>query len=382
MVLDGIDQERWVLGLDRVRKALDILSHPEKSYKSIIVGGTNGKGSTCIYLERILHAKGLSVGTNLSPHVTSFNERFRINSRQVTDDEILSLSRRLEPVLEGVGLSYFEWCVVLASVLFHDSRVDVAIFEVGLGGRLDASNAMEHDMAIITSISIDHSNYLGHTIRDIAREKAFISRPGRPLITSNRGDALEVIRKFALDTGAELIVVREPIDMQLGIKGTMQGINAALAYEAVRIMGVKPDDLELAYAFNTAFLPGRIECIGNTVILDVAHNVSSMISLVKYLKHRGFKGTGVLGILKDKDYMDMTMLLKQTCNRIHVSMLPTDRSWDQDALKDVEVLGDVHVYDSIKHAFYAALSIGKPVVVTGSFYTVAEVRDILICQGQ
>jgi len=381
MVLDGIDHEKWLLCLGRVKRALDILSHPERSYKSVIVGGTNGKGSTCVYLERILCTKGFSVGTNLSPHVTSFNERFRIDSRQVSIEEINSLANRLRPLLEGVGLTYFEWCVVLAAALFQESGVDVGIFEVGLGGRLDASNAMEHDMAIITSISLDHRDYLGHTLRDITGEKAFISRPGRPVITCNDGDIVDVIEGYATGINAKLMVVHEPLGLQLGIEGSMQGLNAALALKAAQLMGLEPNSMELAYALNTAFLPGRVEGIGNAVILDVAHNVSSMVSLVEHLKHIGFNGTGVLGILRDKDYMEMAIHLKEVCKRIHVSGLPTERSWGADAIREVEGLGGIYLYESVREAFHAALNLGAPVVVTGSFYTVGEVRDILICQG-
>jgi len=381
MVLGGIDQDAWSLGLKRVRFVLDALSHPERSYRDVLVGGTNGKGSTCIFLERILTAGSLSVGTNLSPHIRSFGERFRINGKQLNTDEISHAENSIRKRLGDIDLTYFEWCVVLATVIFAEHGVDVGIFEVGLGGRLDASNAIDPDVSIITSISKDHTNYLGDTIGDIAREKAFIARAEKPLITCTKGIALDKIGAYASSIGAQLIEVGEPFDGYTGIEGTQQGLNAALALKAAEVLGVGISGKGLSYALNTAFLPGRIECIGRHIILDVAHNVASMLSLVHYLTKIGFIGTGVLGILSDKDYVKMTELFKNVCGKIYIAPVPSKRSWNDACMSDVMKLGGVSKYKNIQDAFSAAMEESSSVVVTGSFYTVGEVRDILICQG-
>ncbi|HOO46808.1 MAG TPA: Mur ligase family protein, partial [Deltaproteobacteria bacterium] len=179
MVLGDIDQNRWSLGLERVKKALDRLGRPEKTFRHVLVAGTNGKGSTCIYLERILVAAGFSVGTTLSPHISSFSERFRIGSCNVNEKELARVRSQIGPRLEDIGLTYFEWCVVLAAQIFAENSVDIAIFEIGLGGRFDASNVMDPEVSIITEISLDHTEYLGDETSKIALEKAAIARPGR-----------------------------------------------------------------------------------------------------------------------------------------------------------------------------------------------------------
>src|SRR5208337_4020824 len=138
--------------------------HPEHSYPHVLVAGTNGKGSTCSYLERILMSTGRSVGTTMSPHVSRFTERFRINGIETNTSELKRLREGLEPKLSELGLTYFEWCVILAAALFERRKVDVGIFEVGLGGRYDASNALNPAVSLITEISIDHTDYLGDTI--------------------------------------------------------------------------------------------------------------------------------------------------------------------------------------------------------------------------
>jgi len=379
MVLGSLDENRWLLGLARVRAALDRLGHPERQYKLILVGGTNGKGSTCIYLERILLTKGLKVGTTLSPHVRRYLERFRIDGHDVCEEELARNEDELRNILGDIGLTYFEWAVVLACVLFARNAVDFAIFEIGLGGRLDAANVLEPCISIITNIALDHTDYLGPTIADIAREKAAIARPGRYLITS-AVEGLDVIRAHARQIGARLKVVCEPLPHATGIPGPSQGLNAALALKAAISLGVHTTETELTYALASAFLPGRIEILG-PVILDVAHNPASMLSLVEYLAQRDFDGLAVLGVLKDKDYMAMTKILKEVCRALWIAPVSSPRSWGEEGMQKAQALGGITRCVSITEAFHQTLQYGTHVVVTGSFYTVGEVRDLIICQG-
>lgn len=384
MVLNDADQDVWSLGLDRIRCALDHLGHPERSYKTVLVAGTNGKGSTCIFLERMLVTSGLSVGTNLSPHVSKYIERFRLNSRCVLDQEILDLEHKIEPLLKDIHLTYFEWCVALACALFARHDVDVGIFEIGLGGRLDAANAIEPQVSIITDISIDHTDYLGNTIDAITKEKVAIARPRRPLLTSAKGKALHVIKEHALITGAYLYEINTPVPYNTGINGQHQTLNAALALKAAEFLGVILSRDDLCYALNTAFLPGRIESIGirhTRIILDVAHNPSSMVSLVKFLSKIGFKGVAVLGILADKDYMMMISLLRYVCSKIYMAPVRSERSWQEHHMSEfIGLDGYYSMFNSIRQAFDVALASGEDIVITGSFYSVAEVRDRIICQ--
>jgi len=381
MVLNDIDQAKWSLGLERVQQALSILKHPERSYRHVLVSGTNGKGSTSVYLERILSVGGLRVGTTLSPHVSRFAERFRIDSHEVEEMELEGLHSEIEPILKDVKLTYFEWCVVLAAVLFERHKVDIAIFEVGLGGRYDASNVMNPDLSVITGISLDHTDFLGTTIESIAGEKAAIARPDRPLVTSAAGEALGVIERYAQTIGAHIHVIANPLPMETGIVGSSQSMNSSLAANAARILGVTLSDTDLEYALKTAFLPGRHEYVGDRIIMDVAHNPSSMEDLVKYLDSIGFYGVGVTGILADKDYMTMIRILKDACEHIFIAAVSSKRSWNEDMMLQCCELGGITRCASIKEAFHRADSTGKDVVVTGSFYCVGEIRDSIICQG-
>ncbi|MGO9147101.1 MAG: bifunctional folylpolyglutamate synthase/dihydrofolate synthase [Desulfomonilia bacterium] len=381
MVLLGLDQYKWSLGLERVRRALDILDHPEHSYPHVLVAGTNGKGSTCAYLERILMSTGRSVGTTMSPHVSRFTERFRINGIETNTLELKRLRKVLEPKLSELGLTYFEWCVILAAVLFERRKVDAGIFEVGLGGRYDASNALNPAVSLITEISIDHTDYLGDTITAITREKAQIARPGRPLLTSSTGEALELIREHARSIGAVLHEVQDPVILPVAQAGAPQGMNAALALKAAHILGAYPDNTGLNHALMTSFLPGRIEKVGRRIIMDVAHNPSSMLVLVEHLKNCGFDGVAVVGILADKDYLKIATTLKKVCSHLFIAPVQSPRSWGEPELRRVEDLGGITVCRSIMQAFFEALQTGCAIVITGSFYTVGEVREYLVCRG-
>jgi dihydrofolate synthase/folylpolyglutamate synthase len=382
MVLGDIDQNKWSLGLERVKQALERLDHPEKAYRHVLVGGTNGKGSTCIYLERILIAAGYRVGTTISPHLTSFTERFRINSCQADEAELEQIRTDLQGVVHDIGLTYFEWCVVLAVVMFARHEVDFGIFEIGLGGRFDASNVMDPAVSVITDISIDHTDYLGSSIREIAGEKAAIARRGRPLITTAVGEALDVLREHAQKIGADLHEVNQPYPYEVSMKGPAQRLNAALAIQAARALGVDMSKERLSSALKEAFLPGRLENIGGKVILDVAHNPSSMLVLVNYLETIGFHGAGVFGVLADKDYMTMIHLLAKVCSHIYIAPVKSERSWGEEEMSACLKLGNITRCASITDAYHQASWTGGRVVVTGSFYTVGEVRDSILCAEQ
>ncbi|MBN1636287.1 MAG: hypothetical protein JW920_07220 [Deltaproteobacteria bacterium] len=381
MVLKGIDQNRWSLELKRVSSALARLGHPEKKYFHILVAGTNGKGSTCIYLERLLMGCGYSVGTTISPHLNRFTERFRFNGQEFAEQTLSELFHQIKPALDSLNLTYYEWCVVLASEMFARQNIDIAIFEIGLGGRLDAANVMDPVVSVITDISFDHTQYLGNTLAQIAGEKAAIARPGRPLVTTVRGETLDVLKAHASSIGAHLKVVSNPVLFATGISGSQQALNAALALETVRMLGMNPGRDNQVYAFNTAFLPGRLEKVGSRIVLDVAHNPASMIHTMEYLKQQGFKGVAVAGFLKDKDYQSMLKTLKEICFHIYIAPLRTQRSWGRNEMETCREINGIRLFSNIREAFDQALKDHENVVVTGSFYTVAEVRDTIIWHG-
>lgn len=380
MVLNGIPPNVWVFGLERVRRALDLLGRPEKSYRHVIVAGTNGKGSTCVYLESLLTVMGYRVGTTISPHISRFAERFRLDGREADEAELERIRTGLEPLVGGIGLTYFEWCVILAAVLFRDHGADFGIFEVGLGGRYDASNALDPEVCLITDISLDHTDLLGSTVDEIAREKGAIARRGRPLVTSATGAARETLKACAEAAGALFQAVDTPWDGVTLLKGGRQPMNAALALQAARALGVFPGRDETARAFAAAFLPGRIEEIRGRVILDVAHNPAALAELLKYLEKTGFHGVGVLGVLGDKDFATMVDMLRGACRALYLAPVQSERSWTTAQIERFAGEG-VTTCTSVTEALRKALSTGGKVVVTGSFYTVGEVRETVLCSG-
>ena len=381
MVLKDVPENVWSLGLERVRLALERLDHPERSYRHILVAGTNGKGSTCVYLERILATMDVRVGTTMSPHVSRITERFRIDSRDVSESVLEEARSQARPLLEDIGLTYFEWCVVMAALVFRMHRVEFGIFEIGLGGRYDASNVMDPEVSLITDIALDHMQYLGYTIPEIAAEKACIARPGRPLLTTASDAALEAIRDCARQTGAVLSVVERPLTYPSAIRGSRQGMNAALALAAARLLGFTPGDAQVRYALATSFLPGRIEEVGRRVVLDVAHNPGAMAVLMEHLEKRGFHGVGVFGAFVDKDFSTMMAMMKKICSRVYISPVRSERSWGVPEMTGCLDGGRVVRCESVAEACRQALATGEDVVITGSFHTVGEVREGIVCAG-
>jgi len=284
-------------------------------------------------------------------------------------------------VLGDIGLTYFEWCVILAVMLFKRHRVDFGIFEIGLGGRYDAANALDPVVCLITEISLDHTDLLGKTVEEIAREKAAIARRGRPLITMAEGAALEEIKREAGKAGAPVIEVHMPVAFRTSMAGPSQPLNAALAREGARFLGLKLNDEQVSQALSKAFLPGRIEEIGGRIILDVAHNPSSLKELIKHLDLRGFHGVGVFGVLRDKDYEPMIAMLRKVCSCLYLAPLQSERSWGYQDMERFIEQGRVIQCASITEAFHKAMATGEQVVVTGSFYAVGEVREIVVCSG-
>ena len=315
------------LGLDRIRKVAQRLelTHP---YIAITVGGTNGKGSVCAMLESIVLAGGYKVGTYSSPHLIDYNERIRLNGQFATDEQIVKQFRRIERARETISLSYFEFSTLAALLLFQEQNVEVAILEVGLGGRLDAVNLVDADCAIITSVDIDHSDYLGTTREQIAWEKAHIFRAGRPAICA---DPLppQTLVDYARTLGADLWLFGKDFNYsgdQLqwayggreqrrsalaypALRGANQLLNASAALaalEALRTEIVIPQHA-VRLGLSQAALPGRFQILpGQPVtILDVAHNPHAAAALGHNVANMPCAGKtyAVVGMLRDKDVM-------------------------------------------------------------------------------
>jgi dihydrofolate synthase/folylpolyglutamate synthase len=323
--LESLHRVSIDLGLDRIRAVLDKLQL-QLPFVKITVGGTNGKGSTCAMLEAILLAAGYKVGMYTSPHLIEFNERIQLNGEMATDEEIIRQFQRIEETRGDISLSYFEYTTLAALMLFEERKVDAAVLEVGLGGRLDAVNVVDTDCAIITSVDIDHTQYLGDTREKIGYEKAHIFRPGRPAICADPMPPASII-DHAKQIGADLWLFGKDFnyagDRQQwayggreqrrsglaypSLRGANQLLNATAALaalEALRPRLVVPQQA-VRIGLSQVALPVRLQIVPGTpvIVLDVAHNPHAAAALGQNLDAMSyFPAThAVVGMLNDKD---------------------------------------------------------------------------------
>lgn len=310
-------------GLERVEALLELLDHPEKSYDVVLVAGTNGKGSTASTLASILKISGKRTGLFTSPHLTYFAERFRIDGEPVEDPNLLRALEHLKPHAETIGATFFEIVTVLGYELFARAEVEIAVIEVGMGGRYDATNAANPGLSILTNVSLDHTAILGSSLEAIARDKAGIMRPEITTFTAARGVALDVLKLEAGSLGAHLKALPEPDVKTVGWKGVEfsvasdsgklalhtpllgehQASNVALAALAAQALGVSNGDIQKGV--HATQWPGRLEPLmykGRTVLLDGAHNPAASKALVKTLHNLGVNDLIlILGLGRDKD---------------------------------------------------------------------------------
>ena len=409
------------LGLERVTKVKQRLGL-NPAFPVIVVGGTNGKGSVCAMLESILHAAGYRVGCYTSPHLLDYNERVRIGHRQASDAELCSAFERvgqacavthseMDASLRGnedlseISLTYFEFGTLAAMQCFIDQAVEVAILEVGLGGRLDAVNVFDHDCAVVTSIDLDHMEYLGDTREKIAFEKAGIFRAGQVAVFGDL-DVPIAIRTQAQHIGAQLWCLGEQFSFTAGaqqwnyhgvsgtrsalpypaLRGAFQLHNASAALAALDALKNKlPVSMEaVRRGLVEVVLPGRFQIVPGRpmLILDVAHNPQAARTLAQNLAdlppcHKTF---AVFAMLKDKDMASVARALKGQVDVWLVASIAAPRGATATELSSVlyaegvksAVLTFVTVTDALQHACNEAVENDR-IIIYGSFYTVAAV---------
>jgi dihydrofolate synthase / folylpolyglutamate synthase len=390
------------LGLERVAEVLGRLSAGLEC-PVITVGGTNGKGSTCAMLESILRIAGYRTGLYTSPHLVRYNERVRIEGIDADDALLCEGFAAVEAARAGVPLTYFEFGTLAAFWIFRRQNIDAAVLEVGLGGRLDAVNALDADCAVLTSVAIDHVDYLGGTREEIGREKAGIFRPGRPAVIADPDPPQSVLAapgeklRFGKDFGyaAETFqwLYWGPTGRRGGLaypalRGAMQLRNAAAAICALDTLRerlpVAMQDVRRGLAAVT--LPARFEVLPGRpqVILDVAHNVEAAKTLDENLAASGFapETIAVCGMLRDKDIDGVLRALASRITRWHLASLHGPRAASAaDLAARLATLSveksSIHTHESPTQAFAAArehANENDKIVVFGSFLTVGEVK--------
>jgi dihydrofolate synthase / folylpolyglutamate synthase len=322
-----------------MKALLEVLGHPERGFRVAQVAGTNGKGSTARFLNAMIFEVH-DVGLFTSPHLFGFNERVLVNNLEIPDADLERHIKTLQTINTNIGATFFELVTAIALLHFHESRVTHAVLEVGLGGRLDSTSAVDAQVSIITNIDLDHTQMLGGTIEEIAFEKAGIIRPGVPVLTGATGSALEVIKARASELGSEIWIVGREIQLEardLGLGGleisvrtplgiisghsNMLGIhqanNAALAIASAQLLEIPLEAIERG--LEVATNPGRLTYLPGSpnVLLDAAHNPHGARALSGFIEaHKLEPVTLIVGSNADKDFIGVAQALNPISNHV------------------------------------------------------------------
>ncbi len=399
--LADLNQFKIDLGLARLQQVLVRLNLTSPNAQIITVGGTNGKGSTVAALCSLLKTQGKSYGAFTSPHLFKFNERININGQLATDEEVLKAFASVDAAKAAINLSYFEYALLAALLLFSEYEVDVMVLEVGLGGRLDATNALDADACIITTVDVDHTNWLGDTIEAIAQEKAGIMRADKPVVFGDEATP-SAITAHAQQLSAQLLelntayqislhehtfdyrcATHEFIELQRpSLKGDWQIKNFSSALTVLLALGYQFSTEQVQLAIDSWQVPGRLQTMQTEplVLADVAHNRQSAQQLAAYLKAHpiGGRTRAVFSVLADKQLDSWLGELNPVIDHWFVFQLPGERALDMLHLKTS--LAD-HVtlfsqFDCGKQAHEMALLCSEPedrIIVFGSFHVLEEV---------
>ena len=392
----GSEHPRGVLrGLAGVREVATRLAVLPPARRSIVVAGTNGKGSATVFAEQLLLAAGHSVGSTMSPHVHVFNERIRINGQAATDAAVVAAFETVEEARGDVELSYFEYAILAALTTIAAAEVEFAVLEVGLGGRLDAVNAVDADVAVVTSVGLDHQEYLGDDREQIGTEKAAVARPGRPLVVGEAAPPQSVLahaaalsapvhragREFGGDDdslwcrhGKERLVFEYPAAHAIAPP------NAAAALQAVHLAGCRPRQADVDRAARAARNPGRFEVVEyqqRTWVLDVAHNPAAARFFAAQLQKRfaNRRMAAVVGCLEDKDVGGIVAALKPLVAEFAYATTATARG--RSARSSRAAAGDDAAFAGTLDEALAHMSrrpIEDVILVLGSFDVVERTR--------
>lgn len=387
-------------GLDTTRALLAAVGDPHTLLPVVHVGGTNGKGSVATVVACALAEAGWTVGLYTSPHLVSFRERIRVDGVPIAEEAVAMWTARLRPLIEELGGTFFEATTALAFADFAARGAEIAVVEVGLGGRLDSTNVVRPLVSTVTKIELDHMKYLGDTLEAIAGEKAGIAKPGAPfVIGETRPGIVDVLRARGaeyvrdLDPSAELCAVVVPPGETwsgpIGLAGPHQRRNAAVAAATLRQLPApwRPDEAAIARGVARAFIPGRLDRRGRW-LFDVAHNPDGMRTLVAALAAAPPAGPlhALVSILGDKDWPEMLVTLDRTVDRGVLTLAPTaaGRGWNLEWL--ARWLADPSrpparaqwtLVPDFDEAIRLAPQGAGTVLVTGSFHTVGDVMTAL-----
>ncbi len=416
--LYGLEKFGMIFGLAKIEEILNAVGNPHRDLQAIHIGGTNGKGSTAAMIASILRKEGYRVGLYTSPHLIRFTERMKVNGKEIEEEEIVELTEWLRRKIEEAGVAppftFFDFTTAMCFLYFKQKMVDLAVLEVGLGGRLDSTNVVHPLVSVITNIGKDHEDVLGKGLKNIAGEKAGIIKEGRPLITAaTQPTVLRLFSKICREKKAPLYRVgkdfrylpsgegsfhyeglhRKLWDLSINLQGPHQLVNATTALGAIEVLddlGYRVSNDAIVEGLKGVEWPGRLEMVSASprVLLDGAHNPEGALALRDSLQNDfQFRHLILLiGIMKDKDIDSILNCLSPLADRIILTRPGTDRAAPPDLLK--KALGrsgkKAEVIEDLKQAIDRGLSLTNGddlLCITGSLYTVGEARSYFLPKG-
>ena len=406
--LFSLENVKFIQTLINQKILLKQLGNPEKKLRCIHVTGTNGKGSVCAMLSSILASAGYKVGMYTSPHLKKFNERIRINDKLITDKEIVKLYLKVKPHV--TNQTFFEITTSMAFLYFKEKKADFVVLEVGLGGRLDSTNVIKPLISIITNVGIEHTEYLGNTLEEIAYEKSGIIKEGIPVVTAADGPALATIKKISNEKKSPLTIVNKNKikiikgnfnnkknkntflknnwsfdyggyeNMGLGLMGKFQVYNAAIAIEAVKTLknnyNIKISKKNVINGLKNAKWAGRLQFSEKNVLIDCAHNPHGFKVLAEELKNFKYRQLiAVMGFSKDKDINSIAGIINPLSDKIILTKSRSEKAADPEIIKKYFSKNPI-IINSTKDALNYAKKIAEKndlILVTGSIYMVGEI---------
>ena len=409
-----IEVEKWLhsriglnfrSGLGRMQRAVDLLGNPEQTYPIIHVTGTNGKGSTIAFMRELFVAHGKTVGTFTSPHIVSIHDRICINGEPISDEDFIRLAEQVKAMEQRLlethdQLSFFELLTLIALVYFKEQEVDLVLLEVGIGGLLDTTNVVTGEIAIITSIGLDHQETLGDSLELIAEQKAGIFKLGKTAVVAKLAPEAQMVcqrtandlsvtlyqadQDFSFKNGCFSSSLADLNQLKLGLEGAYQEENAALALQAFLLFMAQRDENVDQEAIRTALRTtrwaGRLEAITDHIYLDGAHNLPALERLVEFIQEKiqqGYQAQILFGALKRKDYGGMLTSLTEHLPDATLYVTTFDY---QGSLEEQDLGGYTSIAsyrDFIDH-FEASAGEQDLLFVTGSLYFISEVRAYLM----
>jgi dihydrofolate synthase/folylpolyglutamate synthase len=406
------------LGLETMQYLLRLMGNPQESLRFIHIAGTNGKGSVAAMLHAVVSKAGYKAGLYTSPHLVSFCERFQINGRAIAEADVVRFVEQIKPLLEKVGAhpefrasTFFEVITAMALQYFHEQKIDVVVWETGLGGRLDATNVVTPLVSVITNIAFDHTQYLGETLAQIATEKCGIIKPGVPVVTASVAEEpLHVIQRTAAERGCRLTTIGRDVravrlnedeqcqrveltgtrhqygPLTIPLLGAHQTVNCATAVAALEATGLAVTPAQVHDGLMQTAWPGRFQIVNHepVVVLDGAHNAAAAERLAATLREHfaGRNLTLILGVLKDKNYDQMCQILAPLAARVLCVPVNSERTSEPDQLarwcKAANAPAKITVARNLVEAYaQTRQENAEVIVIAGSLFLVGEALDRL-----